>query len=114
MEGWVGEWRVAKSGRAQTAKRQGRTEPNESRRLGKAFPAYGTGDDDDRILNAGPEPTTRPPGTPRPCGREARDGDQGPVNGREDNGGVEDDSGMAVHGTQGAGAEGRSRNINAK
>ena len=88
-----------------------RTEPNEGGRFGEALPAYGASSDDARIFNARPEPTTRPPGASGPGGRQARAGDEKPVRRAERDGDVEDDPGMTVHGTLGAGLERRRRDV---
>ena len=103
---------VAQSGRAQKHRMmENRTEANEGGGLGEAFPAYGAGDDDARILHAGPEPAAGPARPPSPGGRQAGAGNEKPVRRGENDRGVEDDSGAAVHGAQGAGAEGRRRDV---
>jgi hypothetical protein len=90
---------------------QKRTEPNEGGGFGETLSAYGAGEDDARILNAGPEPATRPPGASGPGGRQAGDGNEKPVRYAQRNGGVEDGLGVTVHGTQGAGLEGCSLDV---
>ena len=62
------------------------------------------------FFNAGPGPVTRPPGASGPGGGQARDGNKKPVRGAQRNGNVED-LGMTVHGTQGAGLEGCSLDV---
>ena len=88
-----------------------RTEPNEGGRFSEALPAYSASSDDARIFNARPEPTARPPGASGPGGRQARAGDEKPVRRAERDGDVEDDPGMTVHGTLGAGLERRRRDV---
>jgi hypothetical protein len=59
--GDCGGSKVRTKSRRHSPLKKKRTEPNESGRFGKSLPTYGAGDDKAGILDAGPEPSSRPP-----------------------------------------------------